>query len=116
MRNKNSNVRVTKRKLSKCKDVCRTYNDIQYQYATLLEQDESVKEFICNVPLDDLEIEGIYTTDFLITKTNGDILIRECVFRDKITKPLNVKLLDTSYIYWIKRGISDWGIVTNEEA
>ena len=35
--------------------------------------------------------------------------------RDKISKPMNIKLLDASHRYWINRGISDWGIVTNEE-
>ena len=116
MRKTTSNVRMLKRKLSKCKDVCRTYNDIQEKYADLLESDESVLEFICNIPLVDFELDGSYTTDFLITKTNGDISIRECIFRDKIGKPMNVKMLDASYRYWLSRGISDWGIVVNEEA
>lgn len=115
MRNKNSNVQVTKRKLSKCEGVFRSYNDIQSQYANLLEEDASVLEFKCNVVLDDFEIDGTYTTDFIITKTNGDILVRECIMRDKISKPMNIKLLDASHRYWINRGISDWGIVTNEE-
>ena len=115
MRKSTSNVRMLKRKLSKCKDVCRTYNDIQEKYADLLEKDESVLEFVCNVPLVDFELEGSYTTDFLVTKTNGDVFIRECVFRDKIAKPMSIKLLDASYRYWHSRGINDWGIVTNEE-
>lgn len=115
MRNKSSNVQVTKKKLSKCEEVFRSYSDIQLQYANLLESDDSILEFKCNVVLDDFELDGTYTTDFLITKTNGDILIRECVFRNRITKPLNIKLLDASYRYWINRGISNWGIVVNEE-
>ena len=45
MRNKNSKVRTTKRKLSKCKDVCRTHSDIQYEYANLLEKDKKIKNF-----------------------------------------------------------------------
>ena len=36
MRNRNSQVRTTKRKLSKCNGVCRTYNAIQYAYADIL--------------------------------------------------------------------------------
>ena len=114
MRNDKSNVRTVKRKLSKCKDICRTYNDIQFSYANLLEADESVSEFRCNVKLDNLELEGSYTTDFLIIKTNGDVVIRECVFIDKLTKPLTIKLLDASHRYWSSKGVSDWGIVTNE--
>ena len=91
MRNKSSNVQVTKKRLSKCEGVFRSYSDIQLQYANLLESDVSILEFKCNVVLDDFEVDGTYTTDFLITKTNGDILIRECVFRNRITKPLNIK-------------------------
>ena len=115
MRNKSSNVQVTKKRLSKCEGVFRSYSDIQLRYAASLEDDDSILEFKCNVVLDNFELDGTYTTDFLITKTNGDILIRECVFRNRITKPLNIKLLDASYRYWINRGISNWGIVVNEE-
>ena len=91
-------------------------NDLIYLSYMLLEKsDDSILEFKCNVVLDDFELDGTYTTDFLITKTNGDILIRECVFRNRITKPLNIKLLDASYRYWTNRGITNWGIVVNEE-
>lgn len=115
MRNQNSKVRVTKRKLSKCKEVCRTFHPLQYAFADVLEQNPEVAEFRCNVPLVGLEMEGTYTTDFVITKTNGDTAVRECVLRDKISKPLNLKLLDASYSYWLRRGVCDWGIVTNAE-
>jgi hypothetical protein len=115
MRNKSSNVQVTKKRLSKCEEVFRSYSDIQLQYANLLESDDSILEFKCNVVLDDFELDGTYTTDFLITKTSGEILIRECIMRDKISKPMNIKLLDASHRYWTNRGIIDWGIVTNEE-
>ena len=115
MRNQNSKVRVTKRKLSKCHEVCRTYTPLQYAYSNILERDESVAEFQCNVLLEGLEIEGKYTTDFIIKKNNGDIAIRECVLRDKLSKPLNIKLLDASHTYWYRRGVLDWGIVIDAE-
>jgi hypothetical protein len=35
--------------------------------------------------------------------------------RNRLTKPLNVKLLDMSRNYWTKRGVADWGIVINAE-
>lgn len=89
MRNQNSKVRVTKRKLTKCKDVCRTFSPLQYAFADMLVQNPDVSEFRCNVPLVGLELDGVYTTDFVITKLNGDIAVRECVLRDKISKPLN---------------------------
>lgn len=115
MRNKNSNVKVVKKKLNKCIGICRTYNDVQCSYADILDNDPSIKEIKCNVLLDDFLIEGNYTTDFLCIKINGDMLVRECVYRDKLTKPLNIKLLDLSRVYWLRRGVTDWGIVVNEE-
>ena len=115
MRNQNSKVRTTKRKLSKCKGVCRTYSALQYAYADILEKDDSVASFRCNVTLTDFEIDGAYTTDFVITNVEGELAVRECVLRNLMAKPKNVRLLDASRRYWNKRGITDWGIVINEE-
>ena len=42
-------------------------------------------------------------------------MVRECVFRKFLTKPMTVRLLDTSREYWLRHGISDWGIVIDEE-
>lgn len=57
MRKKNYKGRCEKRIISKCKDVCKTYDAIQYAYSEVLEQDKNVKEIRCNVLLDDLQIE-----------------------------------------------------------
>ncbi len=113
----NKSRRCEKQQLAKCvDDVCRTYSPIQRAYAENLEQDETVKEFRCNVELPDFEFtDGKYTTDFFIVRTDGEIAIRECVRRDYITKPLQIKLLDASQRYWIRRGVKDWGIVVNAE-
>ena len=92
MRNQNSKVRTTKRKLSKCEGVCRTYSALQYAYADILEKDHSVVSFRCNVILTDFEEDGTYTTDFVITNDRGDMAVRECVLRDLMAKPKNVKL------------------------
>lgn len=116
MRNRNSQVRTTKRKRTKCKGVCRTYSAVQYAFADILEQDPSVISFECNVLLSDFEIEGEYTTDFIITNESGELAIRECVLWDFIGKPKNVKLMDASRRYWNRRGVTDWGIVTNAKA
>ena len=90
MQKKNYKGRWEKRSLSKCKEVCRTYNPIQHAYADILENDSSIKEFQCNVPLENSE----YTSDFLCTKTDGDLIVREFVQRKLLTKPMTVKLLD----------------------
>jgi hypothetical protein len=37
------------------------------------------------------------------------------VFRKHLTKPMTVNLLDASREYWLRHGVSDWGIVIDEE-
>lgn len=114
MRKKNYKGRCEKRTLSKCKEICRTYDVIQSAYADLLQQNDSITEIRCNVLLDGLE-PGEYTTDFVCVTADNDLMVRECVSRKFLTKPLTVKLLDMSRDYWLRRGVVDWGIVTNEE-
>ena len=111
MRKKNYKGRCEKRNLSKCKGICKTYDDIQFAYADVLQNAENIKEFQCNVDLEEQE----YTTDFVCIKTDDDIMVRESVFKKYLTKPMTVKLLDMSREYWLKRGVADWGIVINEE-
>lgn len=110
--------RCEKRTMSKCADgVARTYNIIESRYADKLEQNPDVKEFRCQVLLDGLEM-GEYCSDFVAAKMDGDLMVRECVFRKHLTKPMTAKLLDASRLYWRRRGVGDWGIVVdkNEEA
>lgn len=114
MRKKNFKGRCEKRTISKCAEVCRTFDPIQYAYADVLQEREDIKEISCNVPLDGLP-DGEYTSDFVCIKVNGDLLVRECVDRRFLTKPLTVKLLDASRLYWLRRGVTDWGLVVNEE-
>ena len=59
--------------------------------------------------------EGDYTSDFVCIRKDGEWMVRECVFRKFLTKPMTVRLLDTSREYWLRHGISDWGIVIDEE-
>lgn len=114
MRKKNFKGRCEKRILSKCKEVCRTYDEIQFAYADILQADDSIREIRCNVLLDGLP-EGEYTSDFVCIKTDCEVLVRECVQRKHLMKPLTVKLLDASREYWLRRGVTDWGLVVNEE-
>lgn len=97
MRKKNFKGRCEKRKLSKCEDVCRTFDVIQYAYADLLNESSDIKSFRVNVLLDGLN--GGYTSDFV------------CVKRKHLTKPLIMKLLQASRDFWLRHGVSDWGIV-----
>lgn len=111
MRKKNYKGRCEKRTISKCEDVCRTFDPIQYAYADVLQASEEIKEIRCNVPLDGEE----YTSDFVCVKSSGELLVRECVDRRFLIKPLTVKLLDVSRLYWLHRGVTDWGLVVNAE-
>lgn len=115
MRNTNSKVRCEKRQLSKCKEVVKTYNEVQCAFADVLEGDASIREFICNYHLSDFPLtDGKYTTDFYCTTNEGDIVVYECVFRRHLTKPLTAKLLDASRNYWLRRGV-DWRLVIDAE-
>ena len=112
MRQKNfKGGRCTKRKLKKCEEIVKTYDKIQTAYADVLDRDPNVKSIRCNVPLDDED----YMTDFLCTKQDGDLMVRECVFRSKLSLPRTCKLLDISRENWLKRGVTDWAIVVEKE-
>lgn len=107
--------RCEKRSMSKCADgVARTYNAIESKYAEKLEADPDVKEFRCQVLLDGMEL-GEYCSDFVAVKTDGDLMVRECVFRKHLTKPMTAKMLDASRNYWRRRGVADWGIVVEKK-
>lgn len=114
MRKKGYKGRCEKRLISKCEGVCRTYDAIQSAYADILQADDSIREIQCNVLLDGLP-EGEYSSDFVCIKTAGDMTVRECVQRKHLMKPLTVKLLDASREYWLRRGVTDWGIVIDAE-
>lgn len=114
MRQKNIKTRCEKRKLPKFKDICRTYDAISYAYADILVKNEDIREISCNVLLDGLP-DGTYTSDFVCVKENGDLMVRECVYRKHLTKPMTIKLLDASKSFWQNRGVVDWGIVIDME-
>ena len=105
--------RVIKRQLSKCKDICRSYSEIQDDYARFLQINDDVKAFSCNVQLtDDPETES-YTSDFVITLADGTLRVRECVYRKHLERPSTARLLDLSKEYWLSKGVVDWGIVVD---
>lgn len=117
MRKLNYKGQCEKRRVSKCKDVCKTYDQIQFAYSEYLQNNDEIVEFRCNVVIEEniYEVNGeMYTSDFVCKKADGTIMVRECVFRKHLTKPMTVKLLDASRKYWLKKGITNWGIITNE--
>ena len=42
-------------------------------------------------------------------------MVRECIERKLLQKPMTIRLLDCSREYWKTHGVSDWGIVIDEE-
>ena len=114
MRKKGFKGRCIKKALSKSKEICRAYDPIQSMYAEKLQESPDIQEIRCNVLLEGLE-EGEYTSDFVCIKTNGDLMVRECLQRDRLTKPMNTKLLNASRNYWARRGVTDWGLIINAE-
>ena len=114
MRKRNYKGRCTKKSVSKSKEVCKLFDVIQCAYLDVLQDSPDVAEIMCNVPLGGEELEE-YSTDFLCILENGDRFVRECVYRKLLTKPKTADLLDKSRNYWMKRGITDWGIVVDAE-
>ena len=57
--------RCEKKSLSKCKEVCRTYDPIQSKYAELLDGLPEIEEIRCNVSLEGFK-EGDYMTDLFV--------------------------------------------------
>lgn len=114
MRKKNYKGRCEKRVLSKCKSIFKSYDPIQNLYADLLEANSDIAEIRCNVELDGEETEN-YTSDFVCILISGDLMVRECVNRSMLGKPLTMKLLDMSHAYWKNHGVADWGIVVNAD-
>ena len=114
MRNNNYKGRCVKRSLPKFTSICKTYDDVQKAYADVLVSDEGIVEIRCNVILDD-KTEGEFTSDFVVTKEDGTIAVRECVLRSNLLRPRTMKLLDLSQRYWAARNVTDWMVITDAE-
>lgn len=111
MRKKNYKGRCEKKYVTKGNVICKSYDPIQSTYIDLLERNSEIIDIKCNVDLD-CEADD-YTSDILCTKANSELMVRECVSRKILTRPLTGKLLDMSRTYWLRRGVTDWGIVTD---
>ena len=110
MYRRNYKGRCTKMKTRKA-GLCKLYDALQLAYLRELEARTDVEAIQVNVPLDGTE----YCTDFVCRKADGELMVRECVYRRYLTKPKTVILLDLSREYWQKKGVTDYGIVIDEE-
>ena len=98
--------RCTKRKLSKCKDICRTYDAIQTSFAEWLQENDEISSFQCNVKIEN-DSEDQYTSDFYAEKKDGTMIVRECVWRKNLSRPTTARLLDISRNYWMSKNVED---------
>ena len=114
MRNSKAHTKTLKKKLNKCKTIFYAYNDVQFKYGDVLDNRKDIVEIKCNVKID-CELGDSYTSDFYCVKENVEIMIRECLYKNILLKPMNVKMLDASRKYRLSKGVTDWGIVLNEE-
>lgn len=111
MRNTNGKGKTKTRKLQKCNGRFIAHNEVQWVYAETLENDESIAEIKCNVKLQGCELGDNYSTDFVCTQTNGELLVVETIEKKHLFKPLSCKQLDASRNYWMRRGVSDFRLV-----
>ena len=114
MYNSNTRSKTIKKKLSKCKNIFYAHSNLQFEYGINLDLNEDIVEIKCNVKLIGCELGDSYTSDFVCIKRSGEIMVRECVERSKLIKPLTCKMLDSSRKYWLSKGVDDWGIVLND--
>lgn len=115
IRNRIQKGRCEKKKIHKCQEVCKTYDKVQGACLDYLSGREDITEIQCNVLLDSLEEDVEYTTDFVCKKTNGDLLVRECVYRKNLSRPSVALLLEKSQQFWFNRGVLDWQVVVERE-
>lgn len=78
--------RCIKKKLKKSEEVIKLYDHLQVIYADILDSDPNISPITVNYFLQDLP-EGEYTSDFVCTKTSGELMVRECVYKNKLTLP-----------------------------
>ena len=115
MRNKIQKTRCEKQMLPHFEGICKTYDKVQTATAIYLSKlaDDDIISISANI--DSAVIDGTqYTTDFVCKKRNGELVVYECAYRKLLTKPLTVKLLEASRNYWLKRGVTDWVLVIDE--
>lgn len=110
----NIKLRCEKRAIAKAIGPCRLFSTLQSRYADILQAKADIKEIRCNYTLENFEL-GAYTSDFVCTKQDGSYMVRECVDRRHLAKPMTIRMLEASRRFWLSKGITDWGIVVNSE-
>ncbi len=116
MRNKRQKGRCRKQSVPKFLDLCKTYDLLQEKGAIALSQMDEIETISCNVELEGFDLDGNqYTSDFVCKLKSKDRMVRECVYRNHLRMPKTIRLLAESRRYWKANGISDWGLIVDEE-
>lgn len=115
MRNKKTHDVTFKKKLNKISGFFRVHGELALKFGEELDKKEDIIEIKANCSLEDFELGDNYTTDFVCTKANEELMVRECVYKKNLIKPSTIKLLDASLNYWRSRGVEDWGIVLDAQ-
>lgn len=89
MRKKNYEGRCEKRAVKKCGTICKTFDPIQSAFVTILDNRNDIVEIKCNVGLEGDASD--FTTDIVAVMTNGELIVRECVSRKILSRPLTLK-------------------------
>lgn len=114
MRNTKSKVKTKTKALKKCKVRFIAYNDTQYTYASILDNNDDIVEIKPNVKLSGFELGDNYSTDFLCKKNDNTYIAIETIDKRFLLKPLHLKQLENSRKYWLSRGI-EWKLVIGEK-
>ena len=114
MRNKKTHSLAIKKKLSKSEKMFTAYSELQLKYGEELDKKDDIDEIKFNYLLSDFVLGDSYTTDFVCVKSNGELMVRECVLKKNLLRPSVLKILDCSRNYWFERGVTDWGLVVDE--
>lgn len=114
MNKKNFKGKIIKQMIPKHDGMCTCFSDIQLAYVKTLGDDEEIKSFRTNVPIE-LNLKESYVSDVVVTKVDGTIFVRECVQREHLCRTSMGELLDKSRAYWHSKGIDDWGIIIESE-
>ena len=111
MRNKNTHSLTIKKKLKKSRKLFCAYSELQLKYGERLDENNDIVEIRANVNLEGFDLGESFTSDFVCTKQNGELMVRECTYKKHLLRPTTLRQLDASRSYWLSRNVEDWGIV-----
>ncbi len=104
----------------KCEGECVVYTrseilgKLQEAVVRMLDIDPNIRSFQCHVLLEGLAC-GKYTSDIVYTTVDGETGVMECFSTTQLKKRESAVLMDESRNYWLRRGVTDWTLVINDE-